>query len=252
MYATDIRDEERFYLRLLLTAVESPTSFEYLRTFNDVQSNTYKEACIARGMLEDDSEWDNCLAEASSASMPRSLRRLFANILVFGNPSDPGQLWESHAMSLTEDIRLNAELSEPEALYLAIANVEDNLRLYGLTWDNFPSLPRRHDITPRDPEHSNDEIHDNEEGTLHRSIATLTEEQRHIYDTVVSAAMEDNGGSYFNNASAGTVKPISMSVLPSIYALKARLSLRLPPVELPPNCSPTGPRHTLGLKFLWR
>jgi len=49
------------YLRLLLTHVEIPTSFEDLLYFHDIMHPTYKAACIARGLLEDDIEWENCL-----------------------------------------------------------------------------------------------------------------------------------------------------------------------------------------------
>ncbi|PIA65100.1 hypothetical protein AQUCO_00100527v1 [Aquilegia coerulea] len=53
MYFSNPNFGERFYLRLLLTVVKGPSSFESL----------YK-ACIARGLLEDDNEWDKCLEEA--------------------------------------------------------------------------------------------------------------------------------------------------------------------------------------------
>lgn len=56
---------ERFYLRLLLTIVKGPTSFEDLRTFNGALLPTFRAACLARGLLEDDAEWRQCLMEAT-------------------------------------------------------------------------------------------------------------------------------------------------------------------------------------------
>ena len=50
-------DVERFYLRLLLTAVKGATSFEHLRTVNGQVKPTFKEACIALGLLSNDNEW---------------------------------------------------------------------------------------------------------------------------------------------------------------------------------------------------
>jgi hypothetical protein len=45
---------ERFYLRLLLTCVKGATSFEHLYSFEGVRHPSFREACIARGLLDDD------------------------------------------------------------------------------------------------------------------------------------------------------------------------------------------------------
>lgn len=55
---------ERYFLRLLLTISKGATSFVALRTVNGVVYNTFREACLALGLLEDDHEWHDCLAEA--------------------------------------------------------------------------------------------------------------------------------------------------------------------------------------------
>ena len=41
---------ERFFLRVLLLHVPGATSFEFLRTFNEITYDTFREACIARGV----------------------------------------------------------------------------------------------------------------------------------------------------------------------------------------------------------
>jgi hypothetical protein len=53
---------ERFYLRTLLTVVRGPTSFEdLLRVPGHPQPcQTFHDACILRGLLEDDGEWIIC------------------------------------------------------------------------------------------------------------------------------------------------------------------------------------------------
>ncbi|PIA24735.1 hypothetical protein AQUCO_57600001v1 [Aquilegia coerulea] len=48
---------------LLLTVVKGPSSFESLYSVDGIEHKTYREACIARGLLEDDNEWDKCLEE---------------------------------------------------------------------------------------------------------------------------------------------------------------------------------------------
>ena len=48
-------------MHTLLTVVRGATSFESLRTYQGIEHSTYKEACLARGLLEDDQEWRLCL-----------------------------------------------------------------------------------------------------------------------------------------------------------------------------------------------
>lgn len=68
MYTVSPAAGELFYLRLLLTEFRGPTSFEDLWTFQGVLSETFKGACIARGLLEDDGEWRQCLNEGIAMS----------------------------------------------------------------------------------------------------------------------------------------------------------------------------------------
>ena len=61
MYFVSPNAGERFYLCLLLSVVKGPTSFECLRTVNDVLHESFKYVCIAKGLLENDEEWVQCL-----------------------------------------------------------------------------------------------------------------------------------------------------------------------------------------------
>jgi len=47
-----------------LTIFEVEKSWEHLRTWNDQVFAIFKEACIARGLLEDDHDQRICLEEA--------------------------------------------------------------------------------------------------------------------------------------------------------------------------------------------
>ena len=51
-------------------------------------SATFKDSCVNQGLLEDNSEWDACMAESLHASMPNQMRILFATIVAFGPPND--------------------------------------------------------------------------------------------------------------------------------------------------------------------
>jgi len=65
---------------------------------------TYKQAAIQRGLLEDDTEWQRCLQEASLFMMPSQLRELFASILHESVPAHPIDLWNAFKGALSEEI----------------------------------------------------------------------------------------------------------------------------------------------------
>ena len=56
MYFASPNCGERFYLRLLLTIVKGPKSFQSLRTVDNVVHDIFKLACVAMGLLENDEE----------------------------------------------------------------------------------------------------------------------------------------------------------------------------------------------------
>ena len=86
MYFVHPSAGEHFYLRMLLTTVKGPESWEHLRTFNGEVHPNYKEACLARGLLEDDGEWNQCLQEAGNMQSGHQLHSLFAIMLIWCKP----------------------------------------------------------------------------------------------------------------------------------------------------------------------
>jgi hypothetical protein len=63
MYYAHPTSGERYYLRMLLNCVKGVTSYEHLRTVDGKEHDTFKDACIAMGLLADDNEWDQALEE---------------------------------------------------------------------------------------------------------------------------------------------------------------------------------------------
>ncbi len=109
MYFVQPSKGERYYLRVLLIHVARATCFEDLRTTHrphtptTVVHPTFKATCLARVLLQDDAEWDQCLLEAAGVQLPRSLRQLFASLLIFNNVNNPGRLWDKYKGAFTED-----------------------------------------------------------------------------------------------------------------------------------------------------
>lgn len=74
---------EAFYLRMLLMRSKGATSFKDLRTVGNRVYGTFKEACDALGLLEDDNQWHSALKENSESAMPQQIRSMFVHILTF-------------------------------------------------------------------------------------------------------------------------------------------------------------------------
>jgi hypothetical protein len=118
MYYVRPSEGERFYLRLLLHNVPGATSFEDSRTSNRGTPNaivrpTFKAACEALGLLEDDREWDQSLDEARSFASPTALREMFASLLAYNGVVDAAALWEKYKGDMCEDFLFSARQQNP-------------------------------------------------------------------------------------------------------------------------------------------
>jgi len=83
MYYAHPTSGERYYLRMLLNYIKGATSYGHLQTVDGRVPDTFKDACIAMGLLADDNEWDQALEEADVWALGRQLRDMFASMLMF-------------------------------------------------------------------------------------------------------------------------------------------------------------------------
>ena len=104
VYTIHPKQEECFYVRLLLHNKTGCCSFEDLRTVNQITHPTFREACKALGLLEDAAHWAHTMEEAALYASASSLRTLFAIFLTSCQVGSPQELWETHKDSMTEDI----------------------------------------------------------------------------------------------------------------------------------------------------
>ncbi|KAI5705868.1 hypothetical protein M8J75_002513 [Diaphorina citri] len=103
VYTVHPSSAERYYLRLLLHSIRGPTSFEALRTVNEVLQPTFQAACRELGLLEDDACWAETLREAAVSDSSRKLRDLFCVLIVFCTVSSPRDLWMEFRDHLAEE-----------------------------------------------------------------------------------------------------------------------------------------------------
>ncbi|UYV69292.1 hypothetical protein LAZ67_6003153 [Cordylochernes scorpioides] len=95
---------EFFYLRMLLHSVLGPTSFAALKTINGVLCQTYKDACLHLGLLENDQQWHHCIQEAVLSESPLKIRELFAIILTCCHPTNPQYILAQFKEPMSADI----------------------------------------------------------------------------------------------------------------------------------------------------
>jgi hypothetical protein len=74
---------------MLLNCVKGATSYKHLRTVDGREHDTFKDACIAMGLLADDNEWDQALEEASVWALGQHLCDMFASMLMFCEVTNP-------------------------------------------------------------------------------------------------------------------------------------------------------------------
>ena len=103
IYTVSPKQGKCFYPRLLLLTVRILTPFEDLRTFEGQPYLTFRESCLARGLLERDNIQGLALQEAAVSNFPKQLRNMFAMLLTQASPSDPVALWLEFKVMLTED-----------------------------------------------------------------------------------------------------------------------------------------------------
>ncbi|KAK1396040.1 hypothetical protein POM88_005903 [Heracleum sosnowskyi] len=123
---------ELWYLRLLLTKVRGPTSFQCLRTVNGKVYPNFQEACKAYGLLDDDNEWHQVLQQCSASGFAPQIRQLFVHIMVNCRVTDLRKLWDAHCKDMIDDIlmirrkqlkRPHLLLNEKQLEYYALAGL---------------------------------------------------------------------------------------------------------------------------------
>lgn len=198
---------ERYYLRVLLNHVTGATSYEDLRTVDGEILPSFREAAERRGLIEADNTLDECLTECELFQMPSSLRRLFATILVFCEPSDVRGLWNKHLEAMSEDYRRTNQCTHL-VQQMVLIDIRNMLQSMGKDIRSFPlpEIDEAHDAAngvPREIfEESTIEV-DHEHATLSNS---LNVEQRATYDEILAAVDTKKGGVFFVDGPGGTGK----------------------------------------------
>ena len=228
---------ETFYLRLLLTVVTGARSWNDLKLVDGVQHPTFQAACMAKGLLQDDGEWDQCLAEAGEMQTGIQLRRLFAMILLNCRPTEPHVLWNHHKAKICDDLARTLERDHP-----LIDQTEDTIYDFGLyliekillksekRLQDFPQMPQwvgnwerieNNFILQEQLQYNVVEL----QATVQRQVESFNGEQRAVYDAVMAAVQGEEKHVFFLHSAGGGGKTYVCNTIAAAVRAQGRVAL---------------------------
>ena len=222
MYFVHSIARERFYLRILLNVVCGATSFENLCMVKGILYHSFKEACIALDLLQNDKEWNQCLKKVGHIKTRTQLRNLFATILLFCEPVRPEILWQTHISTLSDDIlfqtrhdtgNMTLELTNTDIHDKALQHLQIILNKHGRRLDQFPDMPIPTALPNNNNKQDNQLIREKQQYNI-EELAELTEngfsrlnvDQRAVFEEVVAAVETKTPNIFFVDSPGGTGK----------------------------------------------
>ncbi|KAF7800995.1 putative PIF1 DNA helicase/replication protein A1-like protein [Senna tora] len=197
------------------------------------------DACYVMGLLEDDKEYIEGIIEGSKWSSGFYLRKLFATLLIHNTISRPAHVWENTWMYLSDDILLkerhrtanpDLHLDDDRVQEIALAEIENFLKINGRSLADFPPMPIPNEAVMRNIGNlliSEELNYDrNALRTEHAHLlSSLTNEQRSIYDKIMSVVNGGIPGVFFVNGFGGSGKTYIWKTLTSAIRSKGEIVL---------------------------
>ena len=208
MYSVSPTNTELYNLRLLLLVVKGATSFEDLKTINGVTHQTFTDACLALGLIEDDEEWYRAMNEAEIYMMPRQLRKLFTRILIHCRPIYPDKLWNEFKIAMSEDFLRHFGLEDGQKM--AYSEINKNLNLEGHSVSDFNIMEVIDDKFSKIESCKNTDINIGEQ-----QYNKLNNQQKIIVDTIMNSVRKKNNSQncFYLDGPGGTGKTFIYSTL---------------------------------------
>ncbi|XP_076956429.1 uncharacterized protein LOC143631602 [Bidens hawaiensis] len=219
---------EAYFLRILLNKVKGPKSFDDIRTVDGPTYPTFRDACYARGLLDDDMEYIEAIKEASASGSGYYLRALFGSMLLSSSLSRPDFVWEKTWEYLSDDL----SLPETQIKNLTLCEIEKYLLRNNSSLRRFQTMPY--------PDHDSiaslnnrlivDELSYDTitlQNESHSLISSLTDEQRKVFDEIMNAVEANKGGVFFLYGYGGTGKTFLWKTLSVAIRSKGQIVLNV-------------------------
>ncbi|XP_031091157.1 uncharacterized protein LOC115996159 [Ipomoea triloba] len=232
---------EIYYLRCLLNIVRGPTSFKDIRTLNGVEYMTFRDACYAHGLLDDDKEYIDAINEASYWSTAHSMRKLFVVLITSSSIIRAENVWNEVWKHLCEDAQHyqrrilqqpDLVLTDEEKKNFGLIELEKLLEVQNKSLKDFPTMPIpnmdnstmvHNRLVFEELSYDCDALKQEAE----ELSSKLTDEQRVIYDTVMQDISCNLGGLFFVYGYGGTGKTFLWRALSSTLRSKRQIVLNV-------------------------
>ncbi|KAK8809606.1 hypothetical protein WA158_000549 [Blastocystis sp. Blastoise] len=217
----DPTNDNLFCLRILLLHVSRPLSFDDLKCYEGQIYNTYRESCIARGLLVDDTEYYDILANEVIDATPWQLRQLFGLLCSYYPITDPLSIWNTYRNDMIDDFfhqyineyisidrqdayvldsednevnRIIEEYCIPRALNHIRSVIDTNKHNGGYQSTNLPQFDNNTNMIDYESEGINFE---EDHRIAERNISLLNEGQRRVYESIMESV--NNNEPHRNN-----------------------------------------------------
>jgi hypothetical protein len=239
IYPVSPRQAEKFALRLLAISVKGPTSYDDLKTVpgKNKPCDTFSEAARLLNILDDQDIWERTLEEATSFLLPRQMRDLLIQIIVFGHPQDAMRLWMTFKDYFYDTRNIlnvhDQEVRINQALYL----INEQLESFGLSNESagipMPDSTLTDDVQDKAiedfffPAHFGDDPKDQTTGKAKDDCYhKMNIQQKNVVDIVEEAMNNpDKKRLFFLHGSGGTGKTFIYNTLIDRCRQKRRYSL---------------------------
>ncbi|CAH1439022.1 unnamed protein product [Lactuca virosa] len=183
--------------------VKGPKSFEEIRTVNGEEYSSFRDACYALGLLDDDKEYIDAIKEASHSGSGSYLQFLFATLLMCNSMSKPEVVWKNTWEYLADGILYHQRqrFKSPEQVLLRNNLSLKNFKNMPIPDVDYVSSSNNRLIT----EELNYDI-TNMKNKFDRMFLALTNEQRHIFEDIMTVVKQNKGGVFFVCGYGGTGK----------------------------------------------
>ncbi|XP_013699854.1 ATP-dependent DNA helicase PIF1-like [Brassica napus] len=209
-----------YYLRMLIHVFKGPTGFEYLCTVGNTVYEEFRDACYARGLLDDDKEWHEAIEEPSHWATGWQLRRLFIIILIYCEVANPLKLWEHAWKYLSEEILYMKQkefrfpeliLQDEQLQQYTLLEIERLLKENDKSLTDFLGMPRPDETILKEISNTvlRQELnYDTEKERIEHEklFTTINEDQKKIYNAVIDSVDTQAGKLFFLYGAGGTGK----------------------------------------------
>ena len=219
-----------FYLRILLhhDHCRGKTSFKDLKTIEGRLYDSYQEVCRVIGLLSDDQEWHIVLTETSSNMFGPQIRAVYCIILMFCQPADPLKLFDDFWKTWTEDFERDAvkkglQLSENNLRTMVRLDLQVRLLSYEKDLPDFGLDPMTNEekatvsglINIEEPLIRDELNFDIEilKAEVEETVHKFTAIQQHIFQTIMTAVMQNKNLLMFISACGGCGKTFLLNAL---------------------------------------